>query len=348
MDRAAAWYRAMAHEDMPMMKTLPRRCLLAAGACLFATAASAASYTITTFTVTGAKQTNPVAINDSGTVIGWWDDSQYQQHSFTYAGGKVTPFDPPGAVSSSTYGINKAGTIVGLYEDSAGIRHGYTDTAGKFTTVDMPGAAQTALNGINDKGEILGAAIGPDGTAELFTYANGTFTVIVPDTLSPVATAIAKTGAVAGWYPADPSYETAFRVTGGTITTIPAIKGVFYTQPFGISRQDEIVGQAALLTGEEEGFIWHKTGKVKLLQVAGSTDSLLLGINAAGVVVGSSFNSSYVSTGFVYDKGSFTMLTVPGSGVTSTDAISVNDAGTVLGDYVDTAGPHGFVAVPSP
>jgi uncharacterized membrane protein len=49
--------------------------------------------------------------------------------------------------------------------------------------------------------------------------------------------------------------------------------------------------------------------------------------------------------GFLLDKGAFTMIDPPGS--TFTEAIGINAAGQIVGDYMDASGTlHGFVATP--
>ena len=65
---------------------------------------------------------NPVAVNDSGTIIGNYGDFYegsksfgLQSHAFIYNAGTFTTFDVPGAVATYVTAINDNGDIVGSY-----------------------------------------------------------------------------------------------------------------------------------------------------------------------------------------------------------------------------------------
>jgi probable HAF family extracellular repeat protein len=329
----------------------PRRHLLAVGLCVFATTACttishAQSYTFTTFAVDHAKQTDPVAINASGTVIGNFEAQTKQTHGFSYTAGKITKIVPPNATATFLTGINKAGTIVGGFIDTNGVRHGFIDQAGTFTTIDGPSAIATELAGINDSGTILGTSIDANGNLTIFTYANGTFTALpVNAAYGPDAVAIDDAGDVAGFYNAAPQHEAAWRYSNGVVTQMRYPKGAFYSQAMGITRGGVVFGQLAYTNSDEAGFIYKPSGRVVVTQVPGSTDSFLIGGNKKGTFVGASWNSAHLATAFVLQNGGFSNLTIPGA--TESHGLGINDAGTVLGDYTDSTGTHGFVAVPS-
>src|SRR6185503_16220729 len=59
---------------------------------------------------------------------------------------------------------------------------------------------------------------------------------------------------------------------------------------------------------------------------------------------GGSFNVGGVNHGFVYANGVAAVVDVPGA--SSTIVYGINNAGTIVGTYVDEAGQHGFMAVP--
>jgi hypothetical protein len=67
------------------------------------------------------------------------------------------------------------------------------------------------------------------------------------------------------------------------------------------------------------------------------------GINSAGAAAGfCASTKTGLYTGFVYSAGKFIAINFPKS--TGTQAIGINDAGDVVGDYLDSAGvQHGFV-----
>jgi probable extracellular repeat, HAF family len=72
------------------------------------------------------------------------------------------------------------------------------------------------------------------------------------------------------------------------------------------------------------------------------------GINNASQLVGSfaiiDANSAYVEHGFVYSRGSFTILDSPFPGLPQTAPRSINNLGEVVGNYfTDDGAPHGFL-----
>jgi uncharacterized membrane protein len=70
-------------------------------------------------------------------------------------------------------------------------------------------------------------------------------------------------------------------------------------------------------------------------------------INNAGQIVGH-FGDALGTHGFLDIDGNFTTLDAPGGG-SFTDAIGINDAGEIVGDFgvVGTGPHHGFVARPT-
>jgi probable HAF family extracellular repeat protein len=114
------------------------------------------------FNYPGAAATNPIAINDSGEVVGTWTDSAGIYHGFywTEAAG-FTSFDPPKATRTLPSAINASGVIAGsftidsLYQVSRGFM--LDTTNGVFTIIKVPGSTTTNANGINSQGTIVGS-----------------------------------------------------------------------------------------------------------------------------------------------------------------------------------------------
>lgn len=325
----------------------PRRALLGGALCLFCGAASATTYTYQMVTVPNAIQSDPVAVNEAGTALGVWYDSTYAAHGFIFSGGTTTVFDVPKALSTYPMGIDAKGEIVGTYLDASHNSHGFLRTTkGKFTTVDLPNSGYTGLTGINDKGVAVGVGQDQAGYGEVFTYANGVFTTIIDNQMSPTPTSISSKGAVAGYYAPPHSYETAFLYANGAVTTLP-ITAYNFAASFGVNSHNVVVGQAAT-GGTEYGFIYNGKSKIKYVGPNGSTDSFNLGINDKGVIAGVSYpnDGSYNSVGYTYEKGVFSILSITGEKDVSANAI--NDAGQVLGNYVDANNvPQTFLATPA-
>lgn len=78
----------------------------------------------TTINVPGASLTRAVGINDSGQIVGDYQDSKGFHGYLLDSNGTFTTLDVPGAASTHAYGINDNGLIVGQYTDSTGNTHG--------------------------------------------------------------------------------------------------------------------------------------------------------------------------------------------------------------------------------
>ncbi len=132
-----------------------------------------------TFSVTGASFTRATGINDSGRIVGWYNDGG-GTHGFLKVGDEVTTIDFPFATTTQAYGINNEGTIVGFYGDGTSY-HGFVRVpdGGSISKYDPgpPGATNTQLVGINNSGHIVGSYF-LDSLTHGFIDVGGTITVI--------------------------------------------------------------------------------------------------------------------------------------------------------------------------
>jgi probable HAF family extracellular repeat protein len=84
--------------------------------------------------------TFPEDINDSGQILGTFQEANGHEHGFLYSGGTYTTFDVPNSTATHPFGINNAGQIVGRYTNTSGT-HGFLLT---ITPNPPPPAATTA------------------------------------------------------------------------------------------------------------------------------------------------------------------------------------------------------------
>src|SRR5450755_1695303 len=115
--------------------------------------------TFTNFDVPGAEDTNPVCINATGEVAGFYQTSTppYVHGFLRLVGGGLTTFDVPNATSTEPTATNSAGRIIGSYGDAQYNFHGFSRaSSGKFGYFDAPGALWTLPSAINDTGQIVG------------------------------------------------------------------------------------------------------------------------------------------------------------------------------------------------
>jgi probable HAF family extracellular repeat protein len=118
-------------------------------------AAQDASYTFITFDVPGAIHTEAHGINETGQIVGWFQDAT-GVYGFLKDGTTFTTIDVPGARETQAFGINTAGQIVGVFTDTTGLRHGFLKDGTTFSTIDVPGSMSRGVFGINETGQIVG------------------------------------------------------------------------------------------------------------------------------------------------------------------------------------------------
>jgi hypothetical protein len=334
-----------------MFKNPP--CLLLTAAAFLAGAghgAAATTYTYAPIIVPGALQTNPAALNASGTVTGVWYDQEFNSHGFFYKAGKITTFDYPKSQGTTPYGINSAGEIVGTYLDASYTQHGFTyrlTTGGKavFTSVDFPGTTRgTGLDAIDTKGILYGVSYDSSGSQEIFGLTNKAFTTLV-DGNTPVPLGFSDNGAFAGYFAGavfgDPT--TAFVFQNATLTTLPLPKGATQAAAYWVNDRGVVVGESQSASGTYSGFE-YSAGKITSVNKPGAVSTLLKGINYSGVVVGIAYDANYNTTSFTYSGGKFTAIAMPGGADTSAQAINLK--GMITGTYYDANGQETFLATP--
>jgi probable HAF family extracellular repeat protein len=125
--------------------------------------------------VPNASITQPLGINDTGQIIGFYVD-QSGTHGFLRTNGVFKTIQDPNASGASIpFGINNFGHIVGWFDEGAAT-HGFLYRNGVFTTIENPVAPDaTFATGINDLGQIVGFYIDATGfhgfvdTNDIFT-----------------------------------------------------------------------------------------------------------------------------------------------------------------------------------
>jgi len=139
----------------------------------------------------GSAQTQVTGINNIGTTVGFWSDTNTNvgldsNFGFVNVGGTFTNVINPNTaatppVFNQLLGVNDSNIAVGFYTDAAGVTHGYTyNIATKTFSADIndPNAVgNTTAAAINNAGEIVGFFTA-GGVTNGFIDLGGVFTTL--------------------------------------------------------------------------------------------------------------------------------------------------------------------------
>ena len=347
-------------------------CLLLPIAAILSVCPAFAASNIQVFAPTGAISTQATGINATGTVVGWYFDSQTSGHGFLRdSSGNITTFDVPGTSSGYWQGtfawaINDVGTVVGSYTttSSTSFQGFLRDADGNFTTFDIPGETinrdTQGPSGINDAGQIVGIVEGNPGENGFLGMTSSTFSVFTPDAGYTEYVSINSFGLVAGTY-AD---ATALALHGfsrdvlGNITTFD-VPGAIQTEA-GYGTWASSLNERGVIAGSwvDTNFIGHgyvrsSAGAITSFDVPGAASSGGTAINASGTIVGSWYASSArpVFHGFIrYSGGSIATFDGPNQSTRSgqgTLPTAINNRGQICGSFAEANGNwYGFVLTP--
>jgi len=119
--------------------------------------------TFTVLAYPGAEMTNPMNINDAGTIVGWWVPDQAQppfpDYGFTLTNGSYQELDYPNVDRTFLNDINSSGVIAGSYQDTGtGAEGGFLYENGNFLDIINPTTQVQSVVGINDSGFVTGTS----------------------------------------------------------------------------------------------------------------------------------------------------------------------------------------------
>ncbi len=230
-----------------------------------------------------AAATVASGINDSGTIVGNYYDSNGSEHSFLYDGATFTTIDYPQADWTEASGINQAGDVVGYYGFVGDkLMHGFLRTAdGKFSSLDRPGRFNTMPLGINSSGTIVGCMHNP-GTMHGWVMQDGAFVSLSPS--YAMYNAINDAGTIVGWSYKAPGSIRSF-VLSGTGQVDFGYPGVNNTEAYGVNAHGDVVGWYGPDGPGGHGFLL-RGGAFTSIDVPGAAFTHALGINSGGAIVG--------------------------------------------------------------
>ena len=118
--------------------------------------------------VLNATRTSPRALNEHGTMAGFFVDSAGVQHGFILGKGPLQVIDADASGTTALEGINKKELVSGQLTGGDGNPHAflYDNATGKFTSIDIPdGSVLQQAWGVNDKGAV---AVSTDVAAYIY------------------------------------------------------------------------------------------------------------------------------------------------------------------------------------
>lgn len=263
-------------------------------------------------------------------------------------------------------GINDSGQIAGYFGSGAAghPNQGYrvTDGARYFVAENVLHAVQTQVTAINNSDVTVGFFAAANNANQVndntgFVLRHGVFHgVAFPahgNSNPPVnqLLGVDDHDAAVGFYTdaAGANHGYRYDIDRQTFTLIP-VAGATSVTAAAINDRDQIAGFETTTAGVTEGFLRGADGSVTPLAYPGASMTQALGVSDRGEVVGAyqvGTGSSAATHGFTWTaKGGFQTVDDP-NGVGNTTVNGVNDAGALVGFYVDSAGnTHGLLAAP--
>ena len=307
------------------------------------------SASIVFFDGPGASQTYPAAINNSGTITGYYADANGGHGFLRGIGGGFATFNAPGSENIFPSSINTSGAVAGNYSDTS--QHGFLRTQdGGWVSFDVPGTFPSSSGNpiiINDSGTIAGPYF--DGTRfhGFLRALDGTLvTIDFPESTETYATGINHGGTETGTY-ADAGFnEHGFARTRDGVWTsfdVPGGNFGFFNPTLTINSNGVVVG--SYFQGSTQGFLWRPGPFFITFSVPGAAGTQPSGMNSNGVVAGSYQDASFTYHGFVRTR-SGTIYTFGIPDALGTFAVGINDNGMIAGYYIDTNNQsHGFLLI---
>src|ERR1051325_788548 len=200
-------------------------------------------------------------INDNGVIAGYsiiaggFGASGPQKFTANGFAGFFTGNYPNNGGGGPALGINNQGQVVGYYDGiflpNTQQRNGFLNTSGNVTVIDFPNAQKTEAHAINNLGQIVGNWIGTDSNLPGVVTSHGFF------------------------------------YNSGVYSFFDAPGGVNGTFAEGINNANLIVGNYVDGNGISHGYEFNRpTGVYTTLDVPGSTQTFLTGINDLGQING--------------------------------------------------------------
>jgi probable HAF family extracellular repeat protein len=325
--------------------------LTASAALTLFVALPAGAATITEFDVPGSDFTTPFAINSAGVITGFYGVGDKDASGFVRAAdGTITSFSAKGSVVTTPFAINDDGRICGsATQKNRNHDHAFVrETDGTITVFDPPHALDSRCIGFDSNGNIIGTFSSEIRKARGFVRApDGSFTIIdYPHSIVTAFYAVNAPGAISGErISRNLRKDSAFVLSPDgkfTLFNVPHAE----TEAQSINDRGTIAGDFYDTT--DHGFLRATNGTITRFDPKNSVDTLVSGINARGMVIGTYQTADDILHAFVRKPGGMITSFDAPDAVYGTTPTGVNGTGVITGYYADTGrtASHGFIRTP--
>ncbi len=146
----------------------------------------------------------PVALNDSGAIVGSYGDAKNVSHGFLLFQGRLTSFMFPGSSSTNVNDISRNGIIIGDYSIVGDPKqHHFMVHSGGFHEITLPGFPDTdfTVTGVNANGDVVGAINSDTPPFNGYLLHNGKVTTFsFPGAAVTLPTSINDEGVIVGGF----------------------------------------------------------------------------------------------------------------------------------------------------
>jgi probable HAF family extracellular repeat protein len=328
--------------------------------------APATRYTMTDLGTLGGAGSDPMAVSDSGTVVGQANRADGSKQAFLWANGKMTDLGTLGGAGSVAFGVNAADQAVGQADTPTG-EHAVLWDHGSMHDLHPAGATSSAAFAINNAGLVVGTARGgPYGPLDQAIWWKAGTSAPLPLQPAPSSVqtlSVNEAGHVVG------SELTAHAMSA--IVTVIAPTGIDWATPTATPRvlpylalRINGAGQVAGVAGPNVEL--GSSGHPVLVQgdqqtnlddqlPPGSTwrgvDGQANGINDAGQVVGYESDSASDEHAFLWDRGQgidLNEVTKLPTGWELASAIAINNHGQIAAWADGSNLPQGHAVLLTP
>ena len=323
----------------------------------------------------------PRAINASGTLAGWNDDTNSTDRGYVWSAGASYPLESASPSVTKADGINAAGTVAGSWTPAAAqasaaiwtdvTADGIADSAGFVDLGALPNGDDAIAHDVNSSGHAVGYSNFASGGGNDHAFLHVGTQIIDLSTLGGLdsgAWGINDAGVVVGRadLPSATGHPFAWKDDNANNASDPGeMRDLLEASPTadGIARDINEAGDTVgmvIVGGQAAPVLWPADGAgipdkdaAVVLPAAGSPFAEALGVNDAGLIVGWFFGASSPRA-MLHDRGTGLTVDLNDNGLvvgapdwTLWQAVDVNDAGLIVGWGQRNGEDRGFLLTPA-